>query len=273
MPRFNKLPTRFGYAQSMLPVALTIAGSDPSGGAGIQADLKTFHQHRVYGTSAVTLVTVQNTISVSRVEPLSADLVREQVMAVLSDIPPNAAKTGALGSVEVAIVVAELAEHFEFPLVVDPVMISKHGTRLISPEAEAALRDKLVPEAYLVTPNIPEAELLCGMEIREEADMLRAAKRLVAKGCRAVLIKGGHLEGPPMDLLLDGDEVTRYPGVRVETKHTHGTGCTLSAAITANLALGATLEAAVERAKQFVEAAIRSAPGLGHGHGPLNHWA
>ena len=257
----------------MLRVALTIAGSDPSGGAGIQADLKTFHQHHVYGTSAITLVTVQNSVSVSHVEVLSAALVSRQITAVVSDIPPNAAKTGALGSVEVVKAVAALAEEFSFPLVVDPVMISKHGTRLISPEAEVALREQLLPEAYLVTPNIPEAELLCGMEIRDDADMLRAARRLRAAGCRAVLMKGGHLDGPPIDLLLNGDEVTRFAGIRVPGRHTHGTGCTLSAAITANLALGMNLEEAVGRAKRFVQNAIETAPALGHGHGPLNHWA
>lgn len=257
----------------MLPVALTIGGSDPSGGAGIQADLKTFHQHRVYGTAVITLITVQNTVSVTRVEMLAADLVEQQIGAVLADIPPQAAKTGALGSVEIVKAVAGLASNFAFPLVVDPVMISKHGARLISPEAEAALRNELLPEAYLVTPNIPEAELLSGMEIRDEKDMLRAARRLCLAGCRAVLIKAGHLDGPPVDLLLDGDEVTHFPGVRVESKHTHGTGCTLSAAITAGLASGASLAEAVGRAKRYVQEAIESAPKLGRGHGPLNHWA
>ena len=239
----------------------------------MQADLKTFHQHRVYGASAITLVTVQNTVSVSHVEVLSADLVARQIKAVLSDIPPQAAKTGALGSIEVVKAVAALATEFDFPLVVDPVMISKHGARLISPEAEAALRDELLPLAFLVTPNIPEAELLCGMEIRDPADMLRAARRLCAMGCNTVLIKAGDLEGPPIDLLLEGDQVTHFPGTRIQTKHTHGTGCTLSAAITANLALGRTLSDSVDRAKRFVQAAIETAPALGHGHGPLNHWA
>jgi len=257
----------------MLPVALTIGGSDPSGGAGIQADLKTFHQHRVYGAAAITLITVQNTVSVTRVELLGADLVRQQILAVTSDLAPKAAKSGALGSLAVVQAVAALAAELDCPFVVDPVMISKHGTRLISPEAEAALQSELLPQAYLVTPNIPEAELLCGMEISDEKDMLRAARRLCAAGCRAVLIKGGHLNGAPVDLLLDGDAVRRFPGQRVESRHTHGTGCTLSAAITANLALGMSLADSVERAKRFVQAAIESAPALGHGHGPLNHWA
>jgi len=257
----------------MPSVALTIAGSDPSGGAGLQADLKTFHQHGVYGMAAVTLITVQNTTSVSCVEVLAADLVSRQISALLADIPPDAAKTGALGSVEVVKAVAALAAEFTFPLIVDPVMISKHGARLISPEAEAALKSELLPHAFLVTPNIPEAELLSGMEIHDDQDMLRAARRLCAAGCSAVLIKAGHLAGPPVDLLFDGAEVTRFPGVRVETRHTHGTGCTLSAAITANVALGQILPEAITRAKRYVQAAIETAPKLGHGHGPLNHWA
>jgi hydroxymethylpyrimidine/phosphomethylpyrimidine kinase len=257
----------------MPPVALTIAGSDPSGGAGIQADLKTFHRHCVYGTAVITLVTVQNTVSVERVEVMDADLVKQQIVAVVSDIPPNAAKTGALGNVEVVRAVAELAAKFTFPLIVDPVMISKHGARLISPEAEAVLKNELLPQAYLVTPNIPEAELLSGLEIRDEKDMLRAARMMCEAGCRAVLVKAGHLDGAPVDILFDGVEVKRFEGTRIDSRHTHGTGCTLSAAITANLAQGSSLNEAVSRAKRFVQAAIETAPPLGHGHGPLNHWA
>src|SRR3954454_19983733 len=183
------------YGENMFPVALTIAGSDPSGGGGIQADLKTFHQFGVYGEAVLTLLTVQNTQRVSRVEVLPADLVREQVEAVVSDIPPTAAKTGALGSVEIVNTVAELARTFPFPLIVDPVMISKHGARLMPPEAETALRDKLLPHAFLLTPNIPEAEALADMSIRDEEDMIRAGKRLLEFGCQAVLVKGGHKEG------------------------------------------------------------------------------
>jgi hydroxymethylpyrimidine/phosphomethylpyrimidine kinase len=257
----------------MPPVALTIAGSDPSGGAGLQADLKTFHQHGVYGTAAVTLVTVQNTVSVARVEVLSADLVSQQIAAVITDIAPNAAKTGALGSIEVVRAVAALAAEFQFPLIVDPVMISKHGARLISPEAETALKSELLPHAFLVTPNIPEAELLSGLEIRDEKDMLRAARRLCDAGCLAVLIKGGHLDGPAVDLLFDCEEATRFEGARVNSRHTHGTGCTLSAAITANLAMGLGVKEAVGRAKRFVQAGIETAPELGRGYGPLNFWA
>jgi hydroxymethylpyrimidine/phosphomethylpyrimidine kinase len=257
----------------MLPVALTIAGSDPSGGAGVQADLKTFHQFGVYGEAVLTLLTVQNTQRVSRVEALSADLVREQIEAVLSDIPPQAAKTGALGSVEVIRTVTGLAKTFAFPLIVDPVMISKHGARLMQPEAEKALRDELLPNAFLLTPNIPEAEALTGMNIRHEEDMVRAGERLLGFGCRTVLVKGGHKEGEPTDVLIGPDLVERLPGKRIATCHTHGTGCTYSAAITACLACGDELLSAVKRAKQFVQSAIETAPQLGRGRGPLNHFA
>lgn len=256
----------------MLPVALTIAGSDPSGGAGIQADLKTFHQFGVYGEAVLTLLTVQNTQRVSRVETLAADLVREQIEAVTFDIPPLAAKTGALGSVEVIRTIAALARTFAFPLIVDPVMISKHGARLMHPEAETALRDELLPQAFLLTPNIPEAEALTGIRIRDEEEMVRAGKHLLGLGCRAVLVKGGHKEGEPVDVLISSNFVERLPGKRVSTRHTHGTGCTYSAAITACLALGDELLPAAKRAKQFVQSAIENAPQLGRGHGPLNHF-
>jgi hydroxymethylpyrimidine/phosphomethylpyrimidine kinase len=256
----------------MPSVALTIAGSDPSGGAGIQADLKTFHQLGVYGEAVVTLITVQNTQRVSRVEVLPADLVREQIEAVVSDIPPVAAKTGALGNAEVIKTVAELAEEHRFPLVVDPVMISKHGARLMAPEAEAAMA-RLLRNAILVTPNIPEAEALTGIAIQGEQDMVAAAEELRRRGCRAVLIKGGHKEGAPLDLLHSEDCFEWMQGVRIETKHTHGTGCTYSAAITANLAKGLDLLAAVRAAKEFIQKAIETAPGFGSGHGPLNHFA
>ena len=256
----------------MLAVALTIAGSDPSGGAGIQADLKTFHAFGVYGTAVLTLFTVQNTVKVSRVETLSPDLVAEQVEAVIADILPAAAKTGALGNAANVEAVSELAKTFAFPLVVDPVMISKHGTRLISPDAEDTLKRRLFPLSYLITPNIEEAELLTGLEIATDEDLVHAGRKLCDMGCRAVLIKGGHRSGPPTDTLFDGDTVERFKGVRIETRNTHGTGCTLSAAITASLALGQSLSIAVARAKEFVQLAIEEAPGLGKGYGPLNHF-
>jgi hydroxymethylpyrimidine/phosphomethylpyrimidine kinase len=255
----------------MLAIALTIAGSDPSGGAGLQADLKTFQAFGVYGEAVVTLITVQNTQRVSRVETLSANLVAQQIEAVISDIPPAAAKTGALGSAEIVEAVAELAAAFTFPLIVDPVMISKHGARLLSPAAEEVLKRKLLPLAYLVMPNIPEAEALTGRKIDSEQNVYDAGRALLDLGCKAALIKGGHRAGQPTDVLFISDVSKSFAGVRIETTNTHGTGCTLSAAITAGLALGNSLEDSIQRAKNFVQQAIEQAPGLGHGYGPLNH--
>jgi hydroxymethylpyrimidine/phosphomethylpyrimidine kinase len=255
----------------MPPVALTIAGSDPSGGAGIQADLKTFHQFGVYGEAVITLVTVQNSVRFSRVENMPPDLVRQQIAAVLEDIPPAAAKTGALGSVEVVETVAEMASSFGFPLVVDPVIVGKHGHRLLCAAAVRAVRERLLPHAALVTPNIPEAEELSGIAIGDVAAMRRAAVLIHDLGARAVLIKGGHSAGDPLDLLFDGAEWSEFQYPRIETPHTHGTGCTYSAAITALLARGLPLAEAVARAKRFIHEAIRSNPGLGAGCGPVNH--
>lgn len=257
----------------MPAVALTIAGSDPSGGAGIQADLKTFHQFGVYGEAAITLITVQNTRSVARIEVLPADLVVQQIEAVISDIPPAAAKIGALGSVEIVEAVGELARSFPFPLVVDPVMIAKHGARLMSPDAEERLKRRLLPRALLVTPNVPEAEALTGIEIQDENDMRVAAERLLEFGCESVLIKGGHLRGEPIDLLATPNGLEILHGKRVETRRTHGTGCAYSAAITAGLARGESLPDAVRAAKAWIQRAIESAPGLGSGYGPINHFA
>ncbi len=256
------------------PVALTIAGSDPSGGAGIQADLKTFHQFGVYGEAAITLITVQNTTSVHRVEPLAPELVAEQIAAVLSDIPPGAAKTGALGNQEVVHAVAEAAQHFDFPLVVDPVMISKHGAPLIDVEARKVLERELLPCALLVTPNLHEAAALAGMAEASTLDGMKAAAvRIADLGPKAVLVKGGHLSGDAVDLLFCDGGFVELRARRVNTPHTHGTGCTYSAAITAGLALGQQLPEAVRNAKRFVQRAIETNPGLGHGSGPVNHHA
>jgi hydroxymethylpyrimidine/phosphomethylpyrimidine kinase len=260
----------------MSAVALTIAGSDPSGGAGIQADLKTFHQFGVYGQAVVTLLTVQNTRTVSRLEIMPADLVLEQIEAVISDIPPAAAKTGALGNVAIVDGVAELAKSFRFPLVVDPVMISKHGARLISPEAEEVLKRVLLPRAFLVTPNIPEAESLTGMTIENESGMRTAANRLCDLGCKAALVKGGHRRGEPVDVLSAPgleNSLNAFPGTRIDTRHTHGTGCTYSAAITAGLASGQDLRESILAAKSFIQRAIETAPSLGGVYGPVNHFA
>ncbi|HTS63383.1 MAG TPA: bifunctional hydroxymethylpyrimidine kinase/phosphomethylpyrimidine kinase [Candidatus Acidoferrales bacterium] len=257
----------------MPPIALTIAGSDPSGGAGIQADLKTFHQFGVYGEAVVTLITVQNTVRVSRVEVLDPALVLEQIEAVLEDIPPLAAKTGALGSAGLVAMIARAAERFDFPLVVDPVMVSKHGHALLPESAARAVRELLVPRAALVTPNVPEAEALTGGTIRSLDDMRRAAECIHRFGARAVLIKGGHMETDATDVLYDGSAFHEFPASRVATRHTHGTGCTYSAAITACLAAGMDLGESVGRAKQFIHEAIRTNPGLGRGSGPVNHHA
>ncbi len=257
----------------MPSIALTIAGSDPSGGAGLQADLKTFHQFGVYGEAVVTLITVQNTTRVSRVEVMPAALVTGQIEAVLEDIPPLAAKTGALGSADVVVAVARAAAGFRFPLVVDPVMVSKHGLPLVAEDAMRSIRQLLVPMATLLTPNIPEAEELTGFRICDLETMRRAGERILGMGAKAVLVKGGHMEGGATDVLVDASGCREFPSPRVETRHTHGTGCTYSAAITAELARGLSLADAVASAKRFVLEAIRTNPGLGSGCGPVNHFA
>ena len=258
----------------MVPaVALTIGGSDPSGGAGIQADLKTFHQFGVYGAAVLTLLTVQNTTVVARVDTVPHDLVRQQIGAVMADIPPAAAKAGALGTAANVEAVAEFAAAFHFPLVVDPVMVSKHGAKLLSEDAEQILKRRLLPNAYLVTPNLPEAEVLAGSPMPDEKAILEGLRRIRHLGCSAVLIKGGHAAGQPVDYLLDADGIERFAGVRIDTKHTHGTGCTYAAAITACLALGKPLREAVATSKRYVQRAIETAPNLGAGCGPINHFA
>jgi hydroxymethylpyrimidine/phosphomethylpyrimidine kinase len=259
----------------MIPIALTIAGSDPSGGAGIQADLKTFHQLKVFGTSAITLITVQNTTGVSRVEVLDASLVAAQIEAVLGDLPPQAAKTGALGTAAIiaAIIEALVDNPLACPLVVDPVMISTHGAPLMDPDARHALRRLLLPKAALVTPNLHEAAELASTPVGNLDQMRTAAMHIAALGPASVLIKGGHLVGDAIDLLYHNGAFTEFRSPRVETRHTHGTGCTYSAAITAFLARGLPMLEAVTRAKRFIDEAIRTNPGLGSGAGPLNHWA
>ncbi|HEV2689683.1 MAG TPA: bifunctional hydroxymethylpyrimidine kinase/phosphomethylpyrimidine kinase [Bryobacteraceae bacterium] len=255
------------------PVALAIAGSDPSGGAGIQADLKTFHQFHVYGEAAITLLTVQNTRGVQRVECLPPGLIAQQIRAVLEDIPPQAVKTGALGNREIIETVAAIAADLKCPLVVDPVAVSKHGARLLAADAVEALKTRLLPSALLLTPNLEEAEMLTGIEVRDVAGMVAAAEKLLAMGPRAVLVKGGHLAGDAIDVLLSGGQRLDFTAPRVATPHTHGTGCTYSAAITALLARGEELESAIREAKRYITEAIRTNPGLGSGSGPVNHHA
>lgn len=260
----------------MTPVALTIAGSDPSGGAGIQADLKTFHQFGVYGTSVITLLTVQNTCKVSAVEMVAPQLVLDQLDAVLEDLPVQAAKTGALGDSDVIRAVAERAARFAFPLVVDPVMISKHGAPLLQDEARATLARELLPQADLVTPNVHEALALAGKKFSgteiPRKELEETARAIAGLGAKAVLIKGGHLVSDATDLLLLDGRFEAYPGRRIDTQHTHGTGCTYSAAITAELAKGEELTKAIAAAKRFITRAIETNPGLGHGYGPVNHF-
>lgn len=256
------------------PVALTIAGSDPSGGAGIAADLKTFHRHGVYGCAAISLLTVQNTTSVSQVEVLPAAFVAAQLDAVLSDIRIDAAKTGALGSAEIVEVVASRFAGTAVPLIVDTVRIAKHDAVLLQASARRAVLDRLLPVAALITANADEAAWLAEQPVRDESEAAAAAERLVALGARAVLVKGGHLPGTDaVDMLLLGGELTRLSAPRQAARHTHGVGCTLSAAIAANVALGHELAEACERAKRFVSAAIASAPGVGRGIGAVDHFA
>jgi hydroxymethylpyrimidine/phosphomethylpyrimidine kinase len=256
------------------PVALTIAGSDPSGGAGIQADLKTFHQFGVYGEAVITLITVQNSCGVQRAEFLDQELVAEQIRAVIGDIPPGAAKTGALGNGAIIQAVAEQARDFPFPLVVDPVMASKLGAPLLEAAALESLKTFLLPHVFLLMPNLEEAARLTGAEIDDLAGMRQAARRLAGLGPQAVLLKGGHLPGnDATDVLYQGGQWTEFSSPRIETRHTHGTGCTFSAAVTASLACGCDLTEAIRRAKRYITEAIRNNPGLGSGSGPLDHHA
>jgi hydroxymethylpyrimidine/phosphomethylpyrimidine kinase len=252
------------------PVALTIAGSDPSGGAGLQADLKMFQQHQVYGMSVVTLLTVQNTQTVSAVEILPAKLVVDQLVACIEDIQPQAAKTGALGSPEVIEAIASYAFSFEFPLVVDPVMVSKHRVPLMADQAIEVLIKNLLPHCFLITPNLPEAEKLVRREIVNLEQMKSAAQQIADLGPKHVFLKGGHLTDQATDILYSDGQLFELHAQRIDTQHTHGTGCTTSAAITAWLAKGTSVVLAVERAKRFITSAIASSPGLGKGFGPVN---
>ncbi len=257
------------------PTALTIAGSDSGGGAGIQADLKTFAALGVYGTSAITAITAQNTREVRAVAEMDPGIVADQIDAVIEDIGADAAKTGMLSNAPIIeVVAARLRRHGLARLVVDPVMVAKSGDRLLRAEAVRALCDVLLPLALVVTPNLPEAEALAGRPIGTRDDLEEAARRIAALGPRYVLVKGGHAAGAPTDVLFDGARFCDYPGERLATRHTHGTGCTLSAAIAAHLSLGADVPAAVGAAKRYTTEAIRHAQGIGHGHGPLHHlWA
>ncbi len=254
--------------------ALTIAGSDSGGGAGIQADLKTFHELGVYGMSVLTALTAQNTVGVHGIHEVPADFVRAQLDAVVSDLGVDAVKTGMLANADiVAAVAAGLRAHRLERLVVDPVCASKHGDPLLRADAVAALRDDILPLAELVTPNTGEVTLLTGVQVHEVGDLPRAAKAVKALGPRWVLVKGGHLPGnhDAVDLLYDGETAVEIPATRLETRDTHGTGCTLASAVAAQRARGRDLPDAVRAAKVFVTGAIASGLRLGAGIGPLDH--
>ena len=258
------------------PAALTIAGSDSGGGAGIQADLKTFQALGVYGMSAITAITAQNTIGVEAVEELSPRIVGAQIDAVAADIGVDGVKTGMLASAPIIRMVAERLRHWELSrvLVVDPVMVAKSGDRLLREDAVRALIEELLPLAAVVTPNIPEAEVLVGHTIETDDDVRAAAREILSFGPRSVVMKGGHRPGDATDLFFDGVRELRLEARRIDTRSTHGTGCTFSAAIVARIALGDELADAVRAAKAYLTAALEHAVPLGGGHGPVAHdWA
>lgn len=252
---------------------LTIAGSDSGGGAGIQADLKTFHAFGCYGMSVLTAITAQNTLGVQGVQDLPAVFVALQLESVATDIGVDAAKTGMLSNAEIIHALASKIRQLKIPnLVVDPVMRAKGGDPLLQENAQSALIEDIVPLADVITPNLPEAEVLAEMQIRTTDDMTEAARRIFDKGAKNVLVKGGHRQQDALDILFDGNEFTEFFAERIPTKNTHGTGCTYSAAIAANLALGHSIKEAIAISKEFVTAAIRSSLSIGHGIGPLNHF-
>lgn len=255
--------------------ALTIAGSDSGGGAGIQADLKTFQERTVFGMSAITAITAQNTTGVQGVYPLPLDAIASQIDSVVTDLRPSAIKTGMLFSAEIIELVAnKIEEHDLKNIVVDPVMIAKGGASLLQQSAVNMLKKKLLPLCEVITPNIPEAEELTGMKLQTMEDRKKAASYLYDLGARHIVIKGGHSETNELiDLLYDGEKFVEFVNGRIATKHTHGTGCTFSACIAAELAKGASVVQAVETASEFVHAAIKHTLNIGSGHGPTNHWA
>lgn len=253
--------------------ALTIAGSDSGAGAGIQADLKTFAAFGVYGTSVITAITAQNTVGVTKILELPADLVAAQLDAVVEDIGAQALKTGMLANSAIIEIVAEkIREHRLYNLVVDPVMVAKGGDLLLRPEAIEALRSRLIPLAVIVTPNLPEAEQLTGIPGSRLQDIKESARRIIAMGARSVVIKGGHRKGPATDIFYDGKKFRQLTAPRLRTPNTHGTGCTFSAAIAAGLAKGEKLENAVVQAKRYITQAIRKGFPIGSGHSPVHHF-
>ena len=253
--------------------AMTIAGSDSGGGAGIQADLKTFAALGVYGTSVLTAITAQNTVAVTGVHEIPTDIIVAQIDAVITDIGADAVKTGMLASSSIIEAVAgEMERHQVRWLVVDPVMVAKSGDSLLREDAVDVLRSRLIPLAAVVTPNIPEAEALTETKIDSDADMRRAAEKIVGMGARTVVVKGGHRKGPATDLFYDGSGFREFSAPRIDTANTHGTGCTFASAVAAGLARGMDVADSVALAKDYVTEAIRRSFPIGRGHGPLNHF-
>lgn len=251
---------------------LTIAGSDCSGGAGIQADLKTFSAHKTYGMSVITALTAQNTIGVSDIMEASAEFVAKQIDAIFQDIRPDAVKIGMVSNCEIIKVIADkLIEYKAENIVIDPVMVATSGSKLMSDNSINVLIDKLLPIGLVITPNIPEAEVLCGFKITDEEDMIKAAKKIYEKIKVNVLVKGGHLVNDAVDFLFDGDAGYWFKAERVDTNNTHGTGCTLSSAIACNLADGHSLDKSISLAKEYLVGAMKNDMNLGKGSGPLNH--
>lgn len=254
--------------------ALTIAGTDPSGGAGIQADLKTFQELKVYGMSVITSVLAQNTIGVQAVHHLPLDIIEEQLHSVFTDLPVHAFKTGMIANAEMMEIIKETNKNIDIPYVIDPVMVATSGDSLIDEEARVFLQEQLFPLSIIITPNIPEAEFITGLKIKTVDDMKKAAKQIVREtGTRSALVKGGHLTGDAIDILYDGKQLFTFKEKRIHTINTHGTGCTLSAAITAYLSKGLPLRASVEKGKKFVTHAIKNSFDIGAGSGPTNHFA
>jgi hydroxymethylpyrimidine/phosphomethylpyrimidine kinase len=251
---------------------LIIAGSDSGGGAGVQADIKTVTALGGYAATAITAVTVQNTLGVTGVHPIPLDIIEAQARAVLDDIGADAIKTGMLGDAATVDLVARLLATYPIPAVIDPVMIAKGGASLLASEAVAMVRERLVPLAALLTPNAPEAEALTGLPVSTTDDLRRAGDALLKLGAKAVLMKGGHVPGDRVvDVLMTADGETTFEGARIDSRHTHGTGCTLASACAVGMAQGLPLEAALARAWDYVHEAMLRAPGLGAGHGPLDH--
>jgi hydroxymethylpyrimidine/phosphomethylpyrimidine kinase len=253
---------------------LTIAGSDSGGGAGIQADLKTFSAFKTFGMSAITSITAQNTTGVSVIYDLPADIVSKQIDAVISDIGVDAIKIGMLSNVDIIDVVAKKIREYDIEKVIlDPVMRAKGGDALLKTEAQTALIEKMLPLAYLITPNIPEAEVLIGLPIKTSADQIQAAKDIFKMGPKNVFIKGGHGDSENcLDILFDGNKVHEFNSKRINTKNTHGTGCTISSAIAACIAKGDDVVSAVAKSKEYINGAIKNSLDIGKGHGPLNHF-